>query len=313
MGIAVTDILVMIGKAFLTIFIVFTVLASAVATSQEHKIWKPKTLPSMTLYGYLKCFLLNVTWLSFCMIATILLIIKWILMLGKSDIQYEANQWGEYGSAMTVIYLYMTNNVHVDGLEHLPPVDSVPAPVYICNHASQIDAALVYFIQRRFKWIAKNSTRILPGVGQLMSLANHVFIYRTKGKNKKSVSNLFEKSSAAVQGGIPMFFFPQGTRRIAEVLPFKDGAFIVAQDNKSTLVPLSLEIPINIWNNAYPFNFLVGNRKNIPIVKLTIHKPIPVTGKEDRGALKQQCKDVIYSVLPEINGVSAEESNKKGN
>jgi 1-acyl-sn-glycerol-3-phosphate acyltransferase len=186
--------------------------------------------------------------------------------------------------------------VQVIGIENLPDPDLKPAPVYICNHASQIDAAAVYFFDRRFKWIAKQSILYLPGVGLVMFLAKHVLIQR-KGRNNKSVSNLFEKADAAVQSGIPMFFFPQGTRRISEKLPFKDGAFIVAQNNNSLLVPLSIEIPHNVWNTWYPISLLWSDDR--PTVRLTIHKPIANVASRDREEIKAQSMQQIYSVLPE--------------
>lgn len=126
-----------------------------------------------------------------------------------------------------------------------------------------------------------------------MLLGGHVLIDRVKGKNKKSVSTLFDKSNAAVQSGIPMFIFPQGTRQIAKRLPFKDGAFIIAQNNKSPLIPISIDIPLNAWNTWFPLL-----RNEVPEVKITIHKPIEVTGKEDREDLKKRCFDQIYSCLP---------------
>lgn len=144
----------------------------------------------------------------------------------------------------------------------------------------------------RVSQLARNS----PGVGQVMLLAGHVFIRRT-GKNKKSVSDLFRKSNEAVQAGIPMFLFPQGTRRIAEKRPFKDGAFIIAQDNKSTIVPISINIPMGVWDSLYPLCLLWGGEA--PVVRLTLHKPIPVTGSEDRQELKEKCMKQIYSVLPD--------------
>jgi 1-acyl-sn-glycerol-3-phosphate acyltransferase len=127
-----------------------------------------------------------------------------------------------------------------------------------------------------------------------MWLGGHVLINRKKGKNKSSVSALFAKSNDAIQSGIPMFFFPQGTRRIDTRLDFKDGAFIVAQSNRSDIIPLSLDIPRNVWNDWYP----LSSWRMRPVVTLTIHKPIKVTGDEDREVLKKQCMDRIYSVLP---------------
>jgi len=129
-----------------------------------------------------------------------------------------------------------------------------------------------------------------------MYLAKHVFIDRRKGKNGKSVSTLFEKSDDAVQSGLPMFLFPQGTRRIAERLPAKEGAFIIAQTNKSPLVPISIEIPTTLWNCLFPLNVLWGGVR--PTVKITVHPVVTVSGSEDREKLKEKCMDQIYSVLP---------------
>ena len=141
------------------------------------------------------------------------------------------------------------------GLEHLPQGDSSssnnPAIIFIANHASQVDLAAVYFLRHRFKWISKSSVKYLPGVGLIMRLSNHVFLQRS-GKNKKSVSSLYERSDEAIRSGVPMFFFPQGTRRMHERLPFKDGAFRVAGRRGSDLVPVSIEIPGDCWSSNWP-------------------------------------------------------------
>ena len=90
-----------------------------------------------------------------------------------------------------------------------------------------------------------------------------------------------------------MFFFPQGTRRIGERLPFKDGAFKVAKNNDSVLVPISIQIPLTAWNSLYPLT------KADPVL-LTVHKPIESKGKEIQ-ALKEETSTVIYSVLPDYS------------
>ena len=169
--------------------------------------------------------------------------------------------------------------------------------LHVANHASQIDVGAIYAIQRRFKWIAKQTVALLPGVGWIMILGQHVMIQRS-GKNKQSVRTLFAKSQAAVESGIPMFIFPQGTRKIAQRLPFKDGAFIIAQTSKAPLVPISIDIPRDAWNSLYPLS-LIWTRKR-PIVKITVHEPLLVTGEESRESLKKICFDRIYSVLPNV-------------
>ena len=90
-----------------------------------------------------------------------------------------------------------------------------------------------------------------------------------------------------------MFFFPQGTRRMGERLPFKDGAFKVAKNNDSQLIPISINIPPTAWNSLSPF------AKADPVV-LTILKPVESKDK-DMETLKKETFDIIYSVLPDYS------------
>ena len=288
-----------LGYAILGYTVIFMVLAGAMAVVQEAKIWKPKVLPSLSPLGMIKVFGLNIVWFTGCFIGVTLAIVKKFVTLGYSDLSKDINTMVEPIVGGLVLRIFV-GKVQVDGMEHLPPIDAIPAPVYVANHASQIDVAAVYAIGRRFKWISKKSVVYLPGVGGVMLFGDHVLIQRT-GKNKKSVQTLFEKSQAAVESGIPMFFFPQGTRKIAQRLPLKDGAFIVAENSKAPLVPISIDIPMNAWNSMYPANLLWASGDSaVPVVKITVHKPIPVTGNETREALKKACFDRIYSVLPDI-------------
>jgi lysophosphatidate acyltransferase len=308
----VQSVAVLIGKIYGIYAVGAMTLAAAVAVRQEYKIWKPSNLPSLSIWGMIKVFWFNIVWFVLCLVGSILISAKWCLQLGRSDIEYEGNQWVEATVARICVTLFV-GPVRVEGTEHLPPNDKNPAPVYVANHESQIDVGVVYYLGRRFKWIAKQSVLYLPGVGQIMWLSGHVLIQR-QGRNKQSVSNLFEKSNAAVQSGVPMFFFPQGTRWIANRREFKDGAFKVALDNKSTLIPLSIGLPRNAWNCAYPVSLLWGRSTPEPIT-ITVHPSIPVKGTESRDELKQRCWDQIYSVLapPESTSpatTSGNESNK---
>lgn len=278
---------------FIDLYIFAVIVCSAVSAFQERKIWAPPNMPSLSVLAVVKVFIFNVLWISLCSLGVFLVLCKHIITMGSSDVSKECNVLVERYAA--ILCSYLVGTVTVVGRENLPAEDIVPAPVYIANHASQIDVSVVYFIFRRFRWIAKKSVLYLPGVGATMYFGDHVLIDRAKGKNKKSVSNLFEKSDEAVQSGIPMFLFPQGTRVMSKRLPFKNGAFIIAQKSKSIIVPISIQIPMNAWETWYPLI-----RTTVPEVKITIHKPIKVTGEEDMEKLKKECFDVVYSCLPAI-------------
>jgi hypothetical protein len=156
---------------FLVFMIVYVFLssiaASLIAASQESKIWKPKGLPSLSAYGFLKVFFFNMLWMAVCLIGCVRVLIRHVMTMGGTDVELEINRSVEDWVARLIIHWFV-GDVKVVGQENLPETDNrKPAPVYICNHESQVDAAAVYFFGRRFKWVAKGSVVFLPGVGQV--------------------------------------------------------------------------------------------------------------------------------------------------
>lgn len=269
-------------------------LGALASVYQEQKIWKNPKLPSLKPHGLVKVYLMNVAWMTGCAIGTLLTPIYCILT-GSADTRKWAHNVVERQVAKFLCQCIIAP-VEVMGMENIPVETCYesPAPVLIANHDSQIDLAAVYFLEREWRWIAKSSVMFLPGVGQIMFLSKHVFIDRVKkSKGKTGARNLYVQSNESVKNGVPMFFFPQGTRRLGERLPFKDGAFKVALENKTSLVPISLEIPLTAWNSAYPF------AKADPI-KITVHPPMPTAGK-DIETLKKESFEKIYSVLPDFS------------
>ena len=279
--------LILAGKAFAIVYGIGGVLAAAVAAHQESKIWKSKSLPSLSFFGMFKVFLFNIVWMAVCFCGVVCVGIKSILMFGSLNTTKDG-QFVEYHTGALVLRLFV-GDVQVVGKENLPPLGTLPAPVYVANHASQIDVAVAYAVGRKFRWVAKQSVLFLPGVGLLMFLANHILIDR---KRKNGRSSFFPKANDSVQSGMALFIFPQGTRRIAERLPAKNGAFIVAQENKSMLVPLSIEISMTAWNSLYPF------QRAPQSVKMTIHKPMQADESTTVEQLKEKCMNQIYSALP---------------
>ena len=287
-----------------TVFFICTLITALPSVFQERKIWKVRGVPDLTLWGLFKVYWFNVFWMNLTMLGSIWICFYAILLRQTSRQALSNKVEGAIGKLLLQIFI---GPVKVVGREHIPKdPDAKPAPVYIANHASQLDVAVVYQIDRRFKWIAKKSVTFVPGVGQLLRLGDHVFIDRGRGstKNKASIGNLYAQSNASIQAGIPMFFFPQGTRRMVERLPFKDGAFKVAAESLSDVVPISCQHSLWAWNSAYPFK---RKPDNDPAIVLTIHKPIKSKdfarkGSEkdvDLEALKSKCFEVIYSGLPD--------------
>lgn len=325
----------MLLAILLTVLCVFF-LMSVVSVYQEQKIWKDPNLEPLSPWGMFKVLALNMVWLSGCCLGVLCTPIYWLFVGGLSNWNNSksnrkwAHTYVERNCAKFAAYMSV-GPVEVRGMEHIP-VDychQSPAPIFVANHASQLDLAVTYFLDREWRWIAKASIRLLPGVGQTMALADHVFIDRPSTKRKKPSTttatstdtsnaaknskaptsktgsrNLYLKSNASIQEGIPMFIFPQGTRRWGERLPFKDGAFKIALESKAPLVPVSIDFgPSNPWNS---FRFFPSK---ISVV-LTVHPPVDVhkgssTATEPNlkslDELKTETYETIYSVLPDFS------------
>lgn len=329
---AITGILIIAHKILIKLLIfvsyclfyyAFLIPVAAVpATHQEYKIWKSTPTP-LNFCSIIKVYVFNVLWFVFSYIGSLLLLPIWASRgFADGGIEKEAHLVVEKLVAKGLLSSFL-GPVEVRGEEHLPPIqiegvdfngtkESLPvAPVFIANHCSSIDSAAVYVPLRRFKWIAKQSIKIIPGPGTIMSMSRHIFIQRKGGKGKQgkdkksSVLNLYEQANTAIQAGIPMMIFPQGTRRMSQKLPFKDGAFNIAMHNESVIVPISINIPPGIWNTWYPLNLLWsgsranGNECSNKII-VTIHEGIPTKKDMDKEELKKRTQDIIYSCLPPL-------------
>lgn len=303
-------------------------LFAIVSTRQEYKIWRATPYP-LTLFGTAKVFLYNLLWMGLCLISSIALVPIWAQRGFGNSVQVETNAVFEKLIAYAV-HTALVGTVEVVHPELIPPIQLMngdsPAPVFVANHCSQLDISCIYYAVRRFKWIAKQSVKMIPGPGNLMALGGHVFIQRT-GKNRGSVSNLYQQSNNAIQEGIPMVLFPQGTRRMGVKLPFKDGAFRIALENEAMIVPITINVPPHAWNSYYPLNRWcwwggggdVAKENDKSKIVMTIHEPIQVKKGMDLNQLKQQCQEIIYSHLPPLYhgtssvGETSKQSKEKTN
>lgn len=189
-------------------------------------------------------------------------------------------------------------HVQVYGREHVDPKQSY---VIVANHLSHIDIWVLYgYLGIDFRWVAKVELRKVPVVGAACVALGHVFIDRSN--HERALASL-EQAKARVVNGTSIMFFPEGTRsRAGEMLPFKKGAFRMAQDLKTPLLPLTLD----------------GSREILPPdtarlapgeVRIILHPPIAVegNGEEELQTLMKKSRAAIAAGLDSRIGVSSAE------
>ena len=126
--------------------------------------------------------------------------------------------------------------VRVEGLDRL----SAPGPrIIVANHASYADAILLgAVLPPEFSFAAKRELAGVPLIGPALRRLDTAFVERFDAAQGVEDTRALQ---ARVRAGESMVFFPEGTfRRASGLLPFKLGAFVVAAETGTPVVPVAL-------------------------------------------------------------------------
>lgn len=135
-----------------------------------------------------------------------------------------------FGSALARVYPPW--DVRVEGA--LPPGPFVLA----ANHRSWLDIFVLARLPREMKWVAKAELFRSPLVGWLLKMSGDIPVWRG---DSSSGADAIGRARAYLDHGIPVVFFPEGTRGRDGVLkPFKAGAFDVAAAAGVPTVPVAI-------------------------------------------------------------------------
>ena len=144
--------------------------------------------------------------------------------------------WAKLNAAVSLIA------VKTKGLEHIVPGQSY---IVVANHQSLIDIYLLYgYLGLEIKWVMKQELRAVPVLGLACEMMGHVIIDRS---NTEAALASMERARARIKQGMSVVFFAEGTRsRNGELLPFKKGAFRMAQELKLPILPVTIHNTFNI-------------------------------------------------------------------
>ena len=111
--------------------------------------------------------------------------------------------------------------------------------VVMPNHVSHLDAAILFaLIDLGPKAVVKKELYAFPFVHYCMRYAGFIEIDRKDAMQAKAA---IARAAASLKAGSTFIIFPEGTRsRTGELGPFKKGAFVVAIEAGSTIVPMAV-------------------------------------------------------------------------
>jgi len=127
--------------------------------------------------------------------------------------------------------------VHVEGSENIPEGRSC---IFLSNHVSNLDPiVLLPAIPGMTSVFLKRSLMKIPLLGAAMRMAKFVPVAR--GHSREDAEKSVETAAVVLRSGLHITIFPEGTRSPdGRLLPFKQGAFFLAEATGGPMIPVVL-------------------------------------------------------------------------
>ncbi len=191
-----------------------------------------------------------------CMIMFVLAVLVWLLTVLFDRrlviLHYFSSFWAS-------IYLWVMPawSVSIEGRKHI----GSKTYVVVSNHQSLLDILVAFRIFFPFKWVSKAEIFKIPFIGWNMKLNRYIKLIRG---DTDSIRRMLRDCNKALAMGCSVFIFPEGTRSKSGVVrPFKEGAFLLAQQNKVPILPIAIS----------------GTRDALPKHSLKFHGRHKITAK----------------------------------
>ena len=125
--------------------------------------------------------------------------------------------------------------VRLEGLQNVPVGEPC---IFLSNHVSNLDApVLLPVIPGMTSVLLKRSLMKIPLLATAMRMAKFVPVSRVHSSEEAQKS--VDAAAEALRSGLNIMIFPEGTRSLdGRLLPFKKGAFFLAEATGASMVPI---------------------------------------------------------------------------
>jgi 1-acyl-sn-glycerol-3-phosphate acyltransferase len=214
--------------------------------------------------------------------------------------------WQKYGRKInqfwaSLYFILIFLPVKIEGKEHIKKGQPY---IFVSNHFSYIDIAMMGFIPGDVIYIGKSSITKVPLFGYYFKNL-HIAVNR---ESIKSRGEVLLRSKNAIDNGSSIVIFPEGGICATDppgMARFKDGAFTLAVDKQIPIIPVTLSFNHLILPDADKLlmNFIKA--------KIVIHPQIQTLGmgSKDVPHLKEVCYGIIQNQLWEDNKKVTENLN----
>lgn len=127
-------------------------------------------------------------------------------------------------------------DVTIDGVESLV---HVPCALFVANHASVIDSALLLAVlPAHVRFVANHRLGSRPFLGAAVRQSGHLLVDRGYAASRAACAR---DMIAALERGVSLVVFPEGTRADGAMQPFQIGPFRIARAAGRPIVPLAIQ------------------------------------------------------------------------
>jgi 1-acyl-sn-glycerol-3-phosphate acyltransferase len=162
--------------------------------------------------------------------------IGWLL---AALLPVEAWRWAILRALVKVYLPLVFIRLKVTGTEKLPPKSSEGAALIAPNHSSYFDGPIVLAaLPGRYSFVAKGELtgHWVPRI--FLKRLKTIFVSRFDARSGVADTN---RIAQTVKSGRPVVSFPEGTlSRMAGLLPFRLGIFMVAVRTNAAIVPVAI-------------------------------------------------------------------------
>jgi 1-acyl-sn-glycerol-3-phosphate acyltransferase len=110
--------------------------------------------------------------------------------------------------------------------------------IAVSNHESYADIFLISHLPWEMKWLSKETMFRIPFFGWMMQMAGDIQVRRGE---RSSIVEAMAAARDRLAKRVSIMIFPEGTRsRGGEMLPFKDGAFRLAVETGTPILPIAV-------------------------------------------------------------------------
>lgn len=210
--------------------------------------------------------------------------------------------WKKYGRKINQYWakIYFTLIFLSVKIETKGMIEKGKPYIFLANHFSYLDVAMMGFIPGDVLFVGKASIRKAPLFGYYFKNL-HIAVDRDRVKSR---AETMRRAGEALDQGSGIVLFPEGgiyTQNPPQMIPFKKGAFRLASEKQIPIIPVTLSYNHLILPED---GKLLLHRKP---AKMVLHEPLNPANFESEESLIAACFETIQKQLIQDNPVNQPE------